>query len=81
MHGNVWEWCSDWFDPAYYHHAPRQDPQGPAQGVYRVLRGGSWRNQGVTCRAAYRNALAPNQRQSFIGFRVAMMLTGAKGTD
>jgi formylglycine-generating enzyme required for sulfatase activity len=81
MHGNVWEWCSDWFDAAYYHHTPRQDPQGPAEGVYRVLRGGSWRNQGVTCRAAYRNALAPNQRQPFIGFRVAMTIVpGSAGS-
>jgi formylglycine-generating enzyme required for sulfatase activity len=74
MHGNVWEWCSDWFDSAYYQHATRQDPPGPPEGVYRVLRGGSWRNQGVTCRSAYRNALAPNQRQPFIGFRVAMTI-------
>ena len=51
MHGNVWEWCSDWFDAAYYQHAPRQDPPGPAEGAYRVLRGGSWRSQAVTCRA------------------------------
>jgi formylglycine-generating enzyme required for sulfatase activity len=81
LHGNVWEWCSDWFDAAYYQHAPRQDPPGPAEGVYRVLRGGSWRNQGVTCRAAYRNALAPNQRQPFIGFRVAMTIVpGSAGS-
>ena len=59
MHGNVWEWCSDWFDAAYYQRSPRQGPPGPAEGAFRVLRGGSWRNQAVTCRAAYRNALAP----------------------
>ena len=67
MHGNVYEWCSDWHD-RYGGNAT--DPQGPASGVRRVLRGGSWNYRARYCRSAYRIWNLPSFRSDFCGFRL-----------
>ena len=59
MHGNVWEWCQDWYSSEYYAHSPDVDPTGPAQASVRVFRGGSWRHVARFCRSALRFGLVP----------------------
>jgi formylglycine-generating enzyme required for sulfatase activity len=71
MHGNVWEWCADWFGSTYYQDADnKRDPPGPRTGTLRVLRGGSWSDAPVGCRAAYRTCFDPAARLDSFGFRV-----------
>jgi formylglycine-generating enzyme required for sulfatase activity len=68
MHGNAFEWCSDWYGD--YPSGSVIDPQGPSSGDYRVLRGGSWNNFPRYCRSAYRNRNEPAFRHFDYGFRL-----------
>jgi formylglycine-generating enzyme required for sulfatase activity len=70
MHGNVREWCQDWYDAEYYKNSPTDDPQGPEKGESRVLRGGSRDDNPGDCRSANRAWLEPKYRGINFGFRV-----------
>ena len=74
MHGNVWEWCSDWFDDDLAAGGPARDPLGPPTGTEHLIRGGSWDSLGESCRAANRRKEDLEYSNPVLGFRVALGL-------
>jgi formylglycine-generating enzyme required for sulfatase activity len=75
MHGNVWEWCADWYDAGYYKNSPRNDPENTSVSTKKVLRGGCWKNRGSDCRSAHRGRREPETPWDHVGFRVAAVLS------
>ncbi|HYK89404.1 MAG TPA: SUMF1/EgtB/PvdO family nonheme iron enzyme [Acidobacteriota bacterium] len=71
MADNVHEWCSDWYSRDYYRVSPRKNPPGPASGVRRASRGGSWRHHVKLTRSSARSSLNPAFRYTDYGFRIA----------
>jgi formylglycine-generating enzyme required for sulfatase activity len=69
MHGNVWEWCSDWHAPDYYSKSPVDDPKGAESGDVRVRRGAAWHSWPIYMRSSFRNWNTPESRYPNLGLR------------
>jgi len=70
MHGNVWEWCNDFYKVDYYQESPTQNPRGPETGETKVLRGGAWKFSAESCSSAYRYNENPGYADVCFGYDI-----------
>ncbi len=70
MHGNVWEWCNDFYEVDYYQKSPEEDPKGPTTGETKVVRGGAWKFSDESCRSGYRYNEAPGYADVCFGYDI-----------
>lgn len=75
LSGNVWEWCMDWYSQDYYEISPDRDPEGPPQGTFKIVRGGSFRFDEKACRTYERNGEEPAKRVFDVGFRTIRIIS------
>jgi formylglycine-generating enzyme required for sulfatase activity len=74
MHGNVAEWCQDWYGDSYYAASPLEDPTGPSAGADRVLRGGTFFYGPLACYSAARSAAGPTTARFDHGIRIVVRI-------
>ncbi len=70
MHGNVWEWCNDFYGVDYYLKSAKEDPKGPEKGEKKILRGGCWNSNPDACRSAYRYNEDPAYTDACFGYDI-----------
>ena len=81
MHGNVSEWCQDWYAADYYATSPVNDPMGPSEGTKRVVKGGGWHDGDANCRSSSRLGLDPTHSRRALGFRVVAERADGEKSD